>query len=66
MSTSPPKGIPVYWALVAVTDDPDGLHTKVSLEAQTLDQAAALFRERYGRERIVSVWGECESKLIRG
>jgi hypothetical protein len=65
MSARPPKGITVYWALVALTDDPSGLHTKVMLEAQTLEDAIAFFHEQHGDERVVSVWGEWESKLPR-
>jgi hypothetical protein len=65
MHPRPPKGITVYWALVALTDDPNGLHTKVSLEAHTLKEAAALFREQYGSEKVVSIWGEWESKQPR-
>ncbi len=66
MRARPPKGITVYWALVATTDDLNGLHTKVSLEASTLKEAAALFREQYSPARIVSIWGEWESQQPRG
>jgi hypothetical protein len=55
----------VYHALIAV-DDSDGLHERVSLEAESLAQAKHTLAAQHGDRNIVSVWGEWESQQSRG
>jgi hypothetical protein len=61
----PPKGTSVCWALVPLTEDKDGLHTKVFLEARTRQEAISLFNEQYGCEKVAFVGGGWESEVVR-
>jgi hypothetical protein len=54
----------LYHAIVS-TDDPEGIHKRVSIEAEYLDRAKDLFAARYAKERIVSVWGDYEAAKRR-
>jgi hypothetical protein len=58
-------GVNVYHVVVA-TGDPAGIHKRVSLEAETLEQAQELFAARYGKDNVVSVWGDYEAEKRRG
>lgn len=53
-----------YHAIVSV-DSPDGVHRRVSLLAESLDDAVKLFAAQYGEGKVVSVWGEQESAAVR-
>jgi hypothetical protein len=55
----------LYHAIVS-TGDPGGIHKRVSLKAQTLKQAQELFAAQYGKDNVVSVWGDCEAEKRRG
>jgi len=53
-----------YHAVVSV-DAPDGVHRRVSLLAQSLEEAEKLLAAQYGRDKIFSLWGEKESARPR-
>lgn len=53
-----------YYALVS-TNSSEGLHERVSADAETLEAAKALFAAEYGAANVVSVWGEREAALPR-
>jgi len=55
----------IYHAVVDV-GDPSGLHRRVSLEAQTLNEAKELFAARYGSENVNKVWEDIWSEKRRG
>jgi len=53
-----------YHAIVS-TDSPDGIHKRVSVRADSLEDAKALFSAQYGAAKIVSLWGEQEGAALR-
>ena len=59
------KELNLYHAIVA-TGDPDGLHKRVSLEAENVNQAREQFGAQYGQANVVSVWGDYEAEKRRG
>jgi hypothetical protein len=54
-----------YQALVALTADPDGLHRRVSVVANSLTQAKKLLTAEYGDGRVISLWSEREAAKPR-
>lgn len=57
---------PKPWLYHAIVDvgDPSGVHRRVSLLADGIDDAKARFEDEYGG-RVVSLWGEVESQRNR-
>ena len=58
-------GFNLYHAIVS-TGDLAGIHKRVSLEAETLERAQEQFAAQYGKDNVVSVWGDYESEKRRG
>ena len=59
------SGLNRYHAIVS-TGDPEGIHRRVSLDAETLSHAKELFEAEYGKGMVVSVWGDYEENKRRG
>jgi 6-phosphogluconolactonase/glucosamine-6-phosphate isomerase/deaminase len=53
-----------YHAIVS-TDSPDGIHKRVSVKADSLTHAREILAAQYGADKVVSLWGEGESALVR-
>ena len=53
-----------YHAIVSV-DSPDGVHKRVSVRADCLENAKEILSEQYGATKIVSLWGEQEGAAVR-
>lgn len=54
-----------YHALIS-TGDPEGIHKRVSLDAENLSHAKELLEAEYGMVKIVSLWGDYEASKQRG
>jgi len=53
-----------YHATINV-GDPDGIHRRVTISANSLKDARAILEAEYGVGSIASLWGEVESQRIR-
>jgi hypothetical protein len=54
-----------YYAMIS-TDEPDGIHKRVTVEADTMDEAKEKFSSQYGEGRVVKVWDDYYEAKFRG
>lgn len=54
----------LYHAIIN-TGDPSGVHLRVSVSADSFDDAKAVLENEYGAGTVISLWGEVESQRPR-
>jgi hypothetical protein len=54
-----------YEALIS-TQDPEGIHKRVSLDAKSLSHAKEQLEAEYGKGVVVSLWNDAEASKPRG
>ncbi|WP_034157240.1 hypothetical protein [Sphingomonas sp. ERG5] len=66
MNLSDKPRITAYHALVQGSDGPEGVHSRVSIDAENLTDAQARIEAAYPSGRVASIWGDWESDQLRG
>jgi hypothetical protein len=54
-----------YYAMIS-TGDPDGIHKRVTVEADTIKEAEEMFAAEFGKERVVRIWDDYYESKLRG